>query len=132
MGLVMNGFIKKILIFIAVMAVVAFAGWFGRKAYKKATEHRLIAEAGTYLEKQDFRNASLCLQRALEINPVNVQVNSLTADLLEEAGAPAALSWRIRAAQIQTNNVELRFAWAQTALKLNDLPSAVQALRAVD
>ena len=128
----MNGFIRKTLIFIAVMAVVAFAGWFGRKAYKKATEHRLIAEANKYLEKQDFRNAGLCLQRALQINPLNVEINKLTADMLEEAGAPGALSWRIRAAQLQTNNVEYRFAWAQTALKVNDLPSAIQALRGVD
>lgn len=128
----MNSFLKKTVIFIVVMAVVASAGWFGRKAYQKAAEHRLIAEANKYLEKKDFRNASLCLQRALQINPVNIQANSLTADLFEEAGVPAALSWRIRAAQIQTNNVELRFAWAQTALKLNDLPSAVQALHGVD
>jgi predicted Zn-dependent protease len=120
------------LIFIAVMAVVAFAGWFGRKAYKKATEHRLIAEANKYLEKQDFRNAGLCLQRALQINPLNVEINKLTADMLEEAGAPGALSWRIRTAQLQTNNVEYRFAWAQTALKVNDLPSTIQALRGVD
>ena len=128
----MNGFIRKTLIFIAVMAVVAFAGWFGRKAYKKATEHRLIAEANKYLEKQDFRNAGLCLQRALQINPLNIEINKLTADMLEEAGAPGALSWRIRTAQLQTNNVEYRFAWAQTALKVNDLPSAIQALRGID
>lgn len=128
----MNSFLRKATIFVFVMAIVASAGWFGRKAYQKAAEHRLIADANKYLEKKDFRNASLCLQRALQINPVNVQANSLTADLLEEAGIPAALGWRIRAAQIQTNNVELRFAWAQTALKVDDLPSAVQALRGVD
>jgi cytochrome c-type biogenesis protein CcmH/NrfG len=128
----MNGFIKKTLIFIAVMAVVALTGWFGRKAYKKATEHRLIAEAAKYMEKQDYRNAGLCLQRALQINPVNVEINRLIADMLEDTGAPGALSWRIRAAQLQTNNVEYRFAWAQTALKANDLPSAIQALRGVD
>lgn len=114
------------------MAVVALAGWFGRKAYKKATEHRLITEASHYLEKQDFRNAGLCLQRALQVNPMSVEVSKLTADMLEEAGTPAALSWRIRTAQLQTNKVEYRFAWAQTALKMNELPSAVQALRGVD
>ena len=114
------------------MAVVALAGWFGRKAYKRATEHRLVTEASHYLEKQDFRNAGLCLQRALQVNPMSVKVSELTADMLEEAGVPAALSWRIRTVQLQTNKVEYRFAWAQTALKMNDLPSAVQALRGVD
>jgi len=128
----MNGFLKKTLIFVFVMTLVALGGWFGRKAYQKAAEHRLIAAAGKYLEKQDSRNASLCLQRALQINPVNVTANKLMADLLEEAGIPAALNWRIRAAQLQTNNIEYRFAWARTALKMNDLPSALQALRGVD
>ena len=123
---------RKTLIFIAVMAAVAFAAWFGRKAYTKATEHRLVKEASHFLEKQDYRNAGLCLQRALQINSLDVEANKLTADLLEAEGAPAALNWRIRAAQLQTNNVEFRFAWAQTALKMNDLPSAVQALRGVD
>ena len=46
---------------------------------------------------------------------MSVEVSKLTADMLEEAGAPAALSWRIRTAQLQTNKVEYRFAWAQTA-----------------
>ena len=128
----MNAFTRKTLIFIAVMVMVGFGGWFGRKVYQKATEHRLVAEASQYLRKQDLRNASLCLQRALQINPVNVEANQLTADMLEEAGSPAALNWRIRAAQIQTNNVEYRFAWALTALKMNDLPSAVQALSGLD
>ena len=123
---------RKTLIFIAVMAVVAFAGWFGRKAYKKVTEHQLTTEAAQYLERQDLRNAGLCLQRALQINPYNIEANKLTADMLEAAGTPSALSWRIRTFQLQTNKVEYRFAWAQTALKMNDLPSAIQALRGID
>ena len=114
------------------MMVVAVAGWAGRKAYQRATMHRLITEAGNYLAKQDFTQASLCLRQALSINSADPTVNKLMADLLEETGSPAALDWRIRTAQIQTNNMEYRFAWAQTALKINDLSSAIQALRGVD
>lgn len=128
----MNAFVRKTLIVVAVMAVVAVAGWAGRKAYLRATMHRLLADASEYLQKQDLKQASLCLRRALSLNSVNVTANKLMADLLEEAGSPAALGWRIRTAQLQTNNVEYRFAWAQTALKMNDSASAVQALRGVD
>src|SRR5579872_6673853 len=102
----MNSFLKKTLIFVFVMAAVAGAGWFGRKVYKKATERRLLAEAHQYLEKKDLRNANLCLQRVLQINPFNPEANGLTADTLEAAGIPAALNWRIRVVQLQTNNME--------------------------
>lgn len=128
----MNAFVRKTLIVIVVMAVVALAGWAGRKAYLKATMHRLLADAARYLEKQDLKDASLCLREASRLNPLNVTLNKLMADMLEEAGSPAALGWRIRAAQLQTNNVAYRFAWAQTALKINDFSSAAQALRGVD
>ncbi len=114
------------------MAVVACAGWFGRKAYKKAAERRLVAEARVCLEKKDYRNAALSLQRARQINPMSVQASKLTADMLEAGGLPAALSWRIRTAQLETNNMEHRLAWAQTALKMNEPGMAVQALRGVE
>ena len=114
----MNGFVKKTVIFFLVMAVVGFGGWFGSKVYRKTTEHHLIAQARAYLDKKDLHNSSLCLQRALQINPYNVEGCSLYADLLEAEGSSAALSWRIRTVQLQTNNVDYRLAWADTALRL--------------
>jgi predicted Zn-dependent protease len=128
----MNGFARKTLIFVVVMTIVAAAGWGGRKAYKKATEHRLLAATSRYLAARDFRNAGLCLQRALEINPMSAQASKLTADMLEETGSPGALNWRVRAFQLQTNNVEYRFAWAETALKMQDVRGAAQALSGLD
>ena len=128
----MNGFIKKTVIFIAVIMAVGLAGWFGRKVYQKTTERHLVAEARTFLAKKDVRNASLCLQRAIQINSLNPETCSLSADMLEADGSPAALGWRIRAAQLRTNNVAYRLAWAETALRMNELPSAVQALRGID
>jgi predicted Zn-dependent protease len=128
----MNGFIKKTVIFITVMLAVGLVGWSGRKVYQRTTERHLVAEARSFLEKKDLRNASLCLQRAIQINSVDPETCSLSADLLEAEGLPAALNWRIRAVQTQTNNVDYRLAWAETALLMNELPSAVQALRGVD
>lgn len=128
----MNSFLKKTLIFTMVMAMVAVAGWVGRKAYKRTAEHQLLTEASGYLGKKDFRNAGLCLQRALQIDPMSAQASKLTADLLEAGDAPAALSWRIRAFQLQTNNFAYRFAWAETALKMKDARSAAQALSGFD
>jgi cytochrome c-type biogenesis protein CcmH/NrfG len=128
----MNPFTRKTLIFVAVILAIGCAGFLGRRIYQKATVHRLTAEAAQYLQKQDLRNASLCLQQALQINPFNVQVNHLMADMLEQAGSPMALNWRIRTAELETNNMEYRLEWAKTAIEMNDFTSAAQALGGVD
>jgi Flp pilus assembly protein TadD len=128
----MSGIARKALIFITVMTVVATAGWFGRKAYKKAAEHRLLAQASQYMQKKDLRNTALCLQRAWQVNPLSPAVANSMGDMLESAGIPAALGWRVRAAELNPKDVQLRFAWAETALKLQDLRSADTALAGVD
>ena len=128
----MNDLTKKGLIFALVMAVVAGVGWYGRKAYKSATEQRLVTEARQYLQGKDPRNAALCLQRALQVNPMSLDAARMMADMLEGAGTPAALSWRIRAAQLEPAQTQLRFDWAKTALKMQDLRSATNALAGVD
>ena len=128
----MKSFSKKILIFAAVMAVVAGAGWFGRKAYKKTMERRLVSQSGEYLARKDFHNASLALQRALEMNPVSASASEAMADLLDAAGAPGTLNWRTRAAKLDSKNTNKRFRWAEAAITENDLTSAAEALDGVE
>ncbi|MGO8697765.1 MAG: hypothetical protein ACLQVY_08620 [Limisphaerales bacterium] len=128
----MNSLTKKALIFALALAAVAAAGWFGRKAYRHATERRLIAEARQYFDKKDLRNATLCLQRAMQVNPMSLEVAQTSADMLDVAGVPAALSWRIRAAQLKPADMSYRLAWAKTALRDHDLHSAANALSGVD
>ena len=127
----MNGLTRKLLIFALVMAALGAAGWFGRKAYKANMERRLLAEAGQYEEKRDLHNAALCLERALQVNPASQKASSAMADMLEKAGLPTALGWRIRAAQIKPGDAGCRFAWAKTALKLGDFASVADALTGV-
>lgn len=127
----MNSFLKKTLIFVAVLAIVASAGWFGRKAYKKSAEHRLILQAHQYLEQKDLRNTALCLQRAMQINPLSIEASQMMAELLEAANAPGALSWRMRVAKLQPDNVTNLFLWARAALEAKDFPSATEALAGV-
>ena len=128
----MNGIVRKTSIFVAILFVVAAGGWFGRKAYKKATEHRLVSEAATYLQKKDLRNASLCLERALQVNPLSPGAAKGMADMLELAGIPAAVNWRNRAVLLAPNDSPLRLAWAETALLFHDLPMANKALDGLD
>jgi Flp pilus assembly protein TadD len=124
----MNSLTRKILICALLMIVIAAGGWFGRKAYKKVTERRLVAQARQYLDKQDWANTGLCLRRALQINPMSAVASGLMADFLEEGGVPGALSWRIRAAQLEPAHPERRLAWARSAIAFQDMTSAKAAL----
>lgn len=128
----MNYFLKKALIFLLVMTAVAACCWVGRKAYKKSMEHHLIAQAHQYLAKKDLRGTTLCLQRVMQIDPFNIEGCRMIGDLLESQGSPAALSWRVRLAKLQTDNVTNRLLWAETALKIQDFRSAATALDGVD
>ncbi len=128
----MNRTVKKISLFVLVMAVVAVGGWYGRKAYKKSTERNLLNQARHYVNDKDWRNTALCLQRVLQINPMSADASRMMGDLLESGGSPAALSWRIRTAKLQPDNPTNYFAWAQTALKNQELQSAIEALSSVD
>ena len=72
------------------------------------------------------------MQRALQVNPISLPAGEMMADMLESAGLPAALGWRVRNAQLQPNNMTNRLAWAQTAIKLRDFKSATNALAGLD
>ncbi|MBC8095638.1 MAG: hypothetical protein H7Y43_07485, partial [Akkermansiaceae bacterium] len=111
----MNSFARKLIVISLVMSVVAAAGWFGRKAYKRTAEGKLIRQAALCLDQKDWRNASLCLQRALQINPDGVEPTAMMADLMEAAGSPTAVGWRVRVAQLEPQSAERRFQWARTA-----------------
>jgi Flp pilus assembly protein TadD len=128
----MKSLLQKALIFVAVMALVAAAGWFGRKAYKRFAENRLLTQARQYETKKDWRNTNLCLDRVLQIDPINVEACRMIADLLDSGGSPAALSWRIQLAKLEPNNIANRFLWAKLAIKTGNLKSAAEALAKVD
>jgi Flp pilus assembly protein TadD len=128
----MNSLTKKVLIFAIVMAAVAAAGWFGRKAWKNYTEHSLIAQANQYIAQKDWRDTDLCLRRVLQVNPLSVEAARLIANTLEARGLPEALAWRIRVARLQPNNITNSFQWAQTALEEGDVKSAAEALAGIN
>jgi predicted Zn-dependent protease len=124
--------VKRALIFTLAIAAAAATGWLGRKAYIVAKESMWIADASRFLQMKDLRDASQSLRRALQVNPASFEATRMMADLSESAGLPAAVSWRIRAAQLRPNEMTNRFAWAKTALRMQDLRSAANALDGVD
>jgi Tfp pilus assembly protein PilF len=128
----MTRLVRKSLIFVFLLLVIAAAGWFGHKAYAKAMERRCLEDAEDCLEKRDFLNATLCLRRVLELNPKNIDVPAKMAELLEAQGLPGAVDWRIRAAELHPREASFRFDWAESALKARDVRSAARALEGID
>jgi Flp pilus assembly protein TadD len=127
----MNNLGRKALTFVIVMAAVGAVAWFGRKAYKSVAERHLVAHANQFVAKKDYKNAVLCLQHALQMDPLNGKASRVMADILETVGSPAALSWRAHAAKYDSGNPTNRLLWAETAIKLRDLKSATEALDGV-
>lgn len=128
----MNRFFKRFLIFFLAIALVVVGGMQARRAVKNVKAKRFVAEAVHYFEQKDLKNTTRCLQAAIQANASSVEAAKLTAEVLESTGSPAAIGWRIRAAQLQPANMTNRLDWAQTAVKLHDLKSAEDALSGLD
>ena len=116
---------------VLILAALTAGVWFGDKAYKKSSERKLIREAQGYVSQKDWENASICLQRAFQINPKSIEGSRLLANVLDASGSPNALTWRIQVAELEPDNVTNHFLWAKTAIKANDFKSAQEALAGV-
>ncbi|MBC8095859.1 MAG: hypothetical protein H7Y43_08600, partial [Akkermansiaceae bacterium] len=57
---------------------------------------------------------------------------AMMADLMEAAGSPTAVGWRVRVAQLEPQSAERRFQWARTALRARDFNAASEALSGLD
>jgi Tfp pilus assembly protein PilF len=117
-----KGRIKLALVALALVLLIGGAGiWWGRPAYRHWKERRLVAQAQSYLAKNDYANASLSAREVLSLNPWNLVACQLMAGLAEKAGSPALLDWRRRIAEVSPTP-ENRLSLAATALRLQRPP----------
>jgi Flp pilus assembly protein TadD len=124
----MTSLTRKILILLLVMTAVGAGSWFGHKAYGKYIEGKFVTQARQRINKGDWKNAWMSLQRAMQVNPGSPEASEALADFLDAQGHPSALSWRIRAAQLAPTKRQYRLAWAKTAIKMQDFANAKAAL----
>lgn len=123
---------RKIFLIIILLALAGVAGIVGYRYYKGVRQRHLVSQARAFLAKSDFTNAVLSLQRAVQTNPRDADACRLLAGLAEASRSPSALGWRGRVVEINPNSLEDRIALAQTALMMNDLTTATNALGGVD
>jgi predicted Zn-dependent protease len=120
--------LKKLVYLFIIGAVVLAGAWYGRKGYRKWNQGHLVKQARTYLATNDYRNAGLCLQRAVKINANNPETCVLMAELSEAVGYREAIGWRERLVKLQPDQPQRRLDLAITALRFNDIPRAEKAL----
>jgi hypothetical protein len=119
---------KKPLLITSVAVLVAFVVlWlFAPPAYRQAKERRSVAQTRRFLERGDFRNASLSARRTLQLNSRNLEACRALADLAERAHSPNALDWRRRIVELAPS-IENKLALASTALRTQGPPFLLAA-----
>ena len=113
------------------LAVLAFLAAVGTYAYRRFEPARLAAKGREYFATGDYRNAVLCAQRALQINPLSEPGARLMIEITESLNSPAALDWRKQVAELNPDSTADALAWAGTALRLARPGVAQQALAGV-
>src|SRR2546430_3874867 len=108
--------------------LLGIGGWYGRRAYQNLKHTRALAQARTFLQKSDLRNASLSLRQALMAKPRSVEATRLMADLAKLVNSPEELTWRKRLVELEPDVALDRLAWSSTALRLGNIAEAQQAL----
>ncbi len=118
---------KTMVVGLGLLGVALVGGWFlARPAYRHYKERRAVEEAKAFLAKKDFKNASLSARRALTVNPRDVPACRIIAELADMSGAPAALEWWRRVAQLSPT-VDDRLKLASAALRYQAPPFSLAA-----
>ena len=112
---------RKIIITVLVLAVLAVGGWLARPAYRAHKERRFAQQARLALEQNQFRIALLNAQQTLVLNSNNLAACAVMAELADLSRSAHALSWRRRLAELAPT-AEHRLAFAACALRYERAP----------
>lgn len=121
-------FLRKFLIFLGVLVVIAGVSYGGWRLYRKLEPPRLVKRARAFMEKGDQTNASLTIRHAFSINPDDLAINRLAAEVTEKNGEAAAVSWRFRLMTLQPGSSSAVLECAETALRFEQPSVAREAL----
>ena len=102
--------------------------WAGYAVYRIERHQMYLRNGRQALERADVRGALSFAQRAVEDGQSDTDACRLMADVQDALGSPRALSWRLRAAQLEPSNVLNHLASAETALKLGNAGLALKTL----
>jgi len=118
-----------VLLALSICFVVCFGGYRGYRIWQ---QKHLIRQAREFLAKPDVPNALLCLRKAINSNPSNLEACRMMAEISELARSQQAVFWRNRLVSLEPHSLENRLALARTAVGAGDLALAQRALDSID
>ena len=119
---------RKLLLRLAILAVLGVVAAFGWREYRKFRQHRLVEQARELIGKKEYQNALDTAQRALALNPRDIGANRTLLELTEAAGSKEALYWHRVIAQLEPGVAANQLALADCALRHNEPALAEQTL----
>src|SRR5262245_29645504 len=99
---------KKWVLITLGMGVVAGGALLAPAAYRHWRQRHLIHQAREFLAKSDTANARLCLRRAVQCNPSDIEACRMFAGMAEQAGSPNAIWWRHRVVELEPKALQNR------------------------
>jgi hypothetical protein len=104
---------------------------YGSQVYKGWRERRLLQQASTLLQQQDYRGAVQAAERALELHRDSVPAYYILAEATEKQNRIETVAWRAQIARLVPNKLESHLNLASAALRFGELDTARKALERV-
>ncbi|HEY2341997.1 MAG TPA: hypothetical protein VGH90_03155 [Chthoniobacteraceae bacterium] len=99
------------------------------QGFRYAKLHLALQHAQREFTGRQFMRAEFWTKRALSVDAKNLEAIRLMAQINEAQDRPAALGWRIAAAQCAPRNTDDLMAWAKCALRFGQSEMALSALK---
>jgi len=109
--------------------LLALLGWGGFKLYRAFESRHLVRQAVAFLSGGELRDAALSANRAMQIDPNNVEAMRILAAIGERTNDRNALVWRGRILRLKPDSITDALALAQCALRFKNFATAEKTLR---
>jgi len=123
----------RALVLVLAVAGLAAAGYlFGVPAWRRWQNRQALSQAKVFAQKRDYRDLMLALRRATELAPGDLASWRAAADLLDEIGSPDTLVARELLTRLKPQDMALRVALAEDALRFGRFDTVESTLNGLD
>ena len=119
---------RKVLITVLVLGLLAAAAVGGREGYRNWKTNRAVAQAKIAVGKSDYKKALFWLRSALQRNGNSIEAVRMMGDFAELSQSPELIYWRNRLVELQPDSITNRVLLARVAVVNRDYPAAKRAL----
>ena len=110
---------------LTLFGIAAFSG------YSFWRQRHLQAQAQAFAGRADYPSAVLVARHLLQLDPNNLVIIGLMAQMADHLNNHDAISWRRKLVELRPTNTEYRLALARTALHFGESDVALHALEAL-